>query len=113
MLRFRTLGVTHVHFLEPAGGVWALFAQQAEHQQYRPRYGLHSGQVPQSAVDLGVIPAGQLVGAAAIVWHPDFDLAERGELEAPAGRAACRSIFDAAGAPPANRVAQGHQNNLL
>jgi len=74
VLSFRTNGVTHVIVWDDNGVATLFFMQQAESQQYRPRYGINSGNNMQTVAK--VASKNQLKGAIGIGWDPSFDIAE-------------------------------------
>ncbi|MBW3661728.1 MAG: ABC transporter substrate-binding protein [Actinobacteria bacterium] len=73
VLRFNTRGVTHVLFLEETSLLAALFMRQADPQEYRPRYGLHSLNGPQAGL-IPNVPERQLHGAIGIGYAPVLDV---------------------------------------
>lgn len=99
VLRFKTLGITHVKIIESNALLAFLFMTSAENQDYRPRYGLTS-QNGNTAL-AALVPEGQLDGAVGIGWIPSFDVpaSERPQTEAARG---CLDRFAAAGEEPAN-----------
>jgi hypothetical protein len=94
VLRFRSDGVTHVLPMEVNS--LAFFAQPAESQRYRPRYGLSTAANPQSFAG-NLIPYAQLNGAMGLGWSPALDLPpaanpENGPYSGP-GRAYCLKVL--------------------
>lgn len=73
VLRFRADGITHVFFVQAAGGVPLYFMQGAEQQRYYPRYALSSFEVPGFFLQ-GQVPEAQLANSAGIGWAPFFDV---------------------------------------
>lgn len=102
ILRFKSVGVTHVIILEGAAGIAGgghlmfLFTNQAEPQAYRPRYGLNSG-VGLNGVSPQT-PEGQLDGARAVGWVDPYDMPESKRLDNATVRR-CRRIMKRAGLP--------------
>jgi hypothetical protein len=77
ILRLRSDKVTHVMFLENAGILPYLFMPAAEGQEYRPRYGLSSADIPFTLE--GQVGPEQLSGSVGVGWTPpnDVDLSRR------------------------------------
>jgi hypothetical protein len=73
VLQFKAAGVTHVFFVQAAGGLPLYFMQGADSQQYYPRYALSSYEVPGFFLE-GQVPASQLRNAMGVGWEPFFDL---------------------------------------
>lgn len=71
-LRFKSNGVTHVLFV-PGFGQAFFFMQNAESQNYRPRYEIESNMAPGVLFESGV-PDAQLVGSMGLGWRPQFDV---------------------------------------
>jgi hypothetical protein len=98
VLKFRNNGVTHVLPMEVNS--LGFFAQPAESQGYRPRYGLSSAVKAQSYAG-SLIPYRQLNGAMGLGWAPAIDLPESAVKEggpyAGPGRAACLDVMKRAG----------------
>jgi len=106
VLQFKTAGITHVFFVQAAGGLPLYFMQGADSQQYFPRYALSSFEVPGFFLQ-GQAPASQLRNAMGIGWEPFFDLKA---AELPSRPARCpagttpvprRSTTSSAGSSPA------------
>ena len=74
VLRFRSSGVTHVLIFESNAIATLLFANNADSQGYRPRYGVTSGNGHQVLIDAGAFPQGQLNGTVGIGWLPSIDI---------------------------------------
>ena len=99
VLRFRSNGVTH--FLPGEVNSASFFAQNAERQNYRPRYALNTDVGAQLEAGT-LIPTAQLNGALGIGWAPVIDLpageaTARPDYVGP-GRAHCLAVMKAAGA---------------
>ena len=105
VLQFKTLGVTHVFFVQAAGGLPLYFMQGADTQQYFPRYALSSFEVPGFFLQ-GQAPATQLVNAMGIGWEPFFDL-KADQLPSRLAEKRCLDVVTAGGEPNKNR-----QSNL-
>jgi hypothetical protein len=89
VLKFKTDNVTHVIPLEVNGQVF--FAQQADKQQYKPRYGINSASGTQAYLG-SLIPSSQLNGAVGLGYFPSIDLPasrnpDNGPYSGPARRA--------------------------
>lgn len=98
VLRFRSDGVTHVLPMEVNS--MAFFAQPAENQRYRPRYGLSSF-TGANAYAGSLVPYSQLNGAVGLGWFPTLDLPQSmtgddSPYSGP-GRARCLEIYKDAG----------------
>lgn len=95
ILRFRSRGVTHVLFLEETSLLTALFMRQAEPQEYRPRYGVHSLQGGQAGL-VPNVPARQLHGAIGIGYAPVFDVPVQDAPTTP-GQQKCIKLMEREG----------------
>jgi hypothetical protein len=80
-VRYKGEGITHVMIMEGGGAIALFFMQSAERQQYRPRYGLHSGSGGTAIADL--LAAGgeqdarnQLDDSVMVGWTPTIDVRE-------------------------------------
>lgn len=100
VLRFKNAGITHVI----GDFSIALFAQAAESQRYRPRYGISS---LSGGVALPLyVPSVQLNGTLGIGWSPQGDVdsaQDPGDVSSAEPR--CRKIMQAAGEPTDSRLA--------
>ena len=100
VLRFKDAGVTHVI----GDFSIALFAQSAESQRYRPRYGISS---LSGGIALPLyVPSVQLNGALGIGWSPQGDVdagQDPGDVSAAEPR--CRKVMQDAGEPTDSRLA--------
>ncbi len=67
VLRFKADGITHVLFCDL--GLF-VFAQQAESQRYRPRYGVSTFNTPVLFLQ-GLVANAQLAGSVGVGWAPD------------------------------------------
>lgn len=104
VLQFRSAGVTHVMFFEPWVG-YAVFMQQAEGQNYRPRYGLNSFAIPQIIIETGIVPVEQFHNSRLVGWLTNFDVpAFKGTT--PTLRL-CNEIYRKAGVTFPDRNAKG------
>jgi ABC-type branched-subunit amino acid transport system substrate-binding protein len=98
ILRFRADNVTHVLPMEVNS--LGFFAQSAEAQRYRPRYGLNSATSAQQFAG-NLVPYAQLKGAIGLGWSPALDLPpafnpDNGQYSGP-GKAHCLAVLEAAG----------------
>jgi hypothetical protein len=105
VLQFKAAGITHVFFLQAAGGLPLYFMQGADSQQYFPRYALSSWEVPGFFLE-GNAPATQLANAMGIGWEPFFDVKAAQFPSRPAEKR-CFEIVRAGGEVNTNR-----QSNL-
>jgi hypothetical protein len=95
VLRFRSEGVSNVMFFEPWVG-WVLFAQNANSQSWKPSYGFSSQSIVWVAIQTGLVPTQQLVGAKAVSWNPGVDIPPEGRGQWPR-MALCLDIYEKAG----------------
>ena len=74
VLQFQSANVTHLLDLPPvAAEIW-LFQAAAEQQQYRPRYGFTSFNLPLSVEEnASIVPPKQQIGSMGIGWQPYND----------------------------------------
>ena len=107
VLQFKADGITHVLFCDL--GLF-VFAQQAESQRYRPRYGVSTFNTPVLFLQ-GLVPDAQLVGSMGVGWAPtlDVDYERDPRASGPPGEAACRDLARKRGLTyaPDRRLAQG------
>lgn len=79
-VRYKNDGITHVMFMDLGGNLAFFFMQAAERQQYRPRYGMHSGSGNTAIANVFRGSSGaedarrQLENAVAIGWVPTIDV---------------------------------------
>ena len=74
VLRFRSSGVTHLLIFDANAIATLLFANNADSQGYRPRWGVNTGNGLQVLLDSGSFPRGQLNGTVGIGWWPNIDI---------------------------------------
>ena len=74
VLRFRSNNVTHVIIFEASAIISLLFANAADSQGYKPRYGANTQTGQQALIDTGAYPRGQLNGTVGIGWLPGLDI---------------------------------------
>ena len=103
VLRLRQQGVDHVMILDEAT-IAFFFMPQAESQSYRPRYGMHSQNIPQ-VLSINV-PAAQLHRAVGGGWVPTLDVDFPQDPGGSPGAARCGSIYHDAGINFSDRVTQ-------
>jgi hypothetical protein len=70
-VRFRGKGIDHVIFLPSAGVITTVFPVAAEDQQYRPRYGITTAELPNNMTSNS--PPGQLDNALLVGWSTSTD----------------------------------------
>jgi hypothetical protein len=90
VLRFQADGITHVLFCDL--GLF-VFAEQAETQHYRPRYGVSTFNTPVLFLQ-GIVPDAQLAGAVGVGFIPSLDVDDAhdpGPAAMPAA-AQCRAV---------------------
>ncbi len=108
VVTFKSENITHVMILDIGANNAFFFMQQAEKQQYRPRYGLTSQSGGTALADLlGEDARGQLKGARGIGWVPVVDLrAEDNDwVNQPMKR--CIALMKKAGVEMSSSNAQG------
>ncbi|MCU1691733.1 MAG: hypothetical protein JWM64_824, partial [Frankiales bacterium] len=92
VLQFSGNGVTHVI---SADSSLVNFQTSASSQGYRPRYGIHTYNAPQTFLE-GNSPAGQNNGALGVGWSPSFDVSDTNDTGdiGPAEKL-CKEIYAA------------------
>jgi hypothetical protein len=101
VLRFRSSGVTHVVLVDDNGVATLFFANNAESQSYRPRYGITSGSIMQTQLSAGLISRNQARGATGTGVNPVLDVpdgASKTGRYANRERRQCDEIMRAGGA---------------
>jgi hypothetical protein len=106
VLRFKAAGVTHVFFVQAAGGLPVYFMQGADSQQYFPRYALSSYEVPGFFLE-GNAPATQLRNAMGIGWVPFFDV-KAAQLPTRPAEKRCFDVVAAGGQGESNAHRQSN-----
>lgn len=106
VLRFRSNGVTHVVIFDNNGGVTLFFGQNAENQNYRPRYGITTANYVQALIEGGNLNPRQARGAAGLGYLPLIDLRPQDNpVDGPysnATRRLCLDIYRKAGIDVSN-----------
>lgn len=105
VLKFRSEGITHVFFVQAAGGIPLYFMQGAEQQGYFPKYAVSSFEVPGFFLQDNA-PERQLQNASGIGWAPFFDV-KAGELPPTPAERRCFDVIAKGGERNAHR-----QSNL-
>ncbi|MGH2784154.1 MAG: hypothetical protein ACRDJ1_02725 [Actinomycetota bacterium] len=106
VLRFADIGITHVMILDGSAGICAgaclgyQFMNQAESQQYRPRYGFNEYNYADTSVGT-LYPANQLLRSVAVVWSDDQAADDVG-WRPNAAREACYKLMRDNGVPMEN-----------
>lgn len=95
VLRFRSKGITHVLAISKSGQAVAYFAIAAQNQNYYPRFGLTSLELP--AALRTVLSARQLEGARGVGWLPVYDVPLTAQPPATPDRRDCLAAMTAAG----------------
>jgi len=90
VLRFKTLDISHVILFERQGEMTLFFLNEAEAQDYHPRYGLTSSSGNSQIV--GSVPEGQLAGARSIGWFPYNDLTPEDSAKLPPNPSRARCV---------------------
>jgi ABC-type branched-subunit amino acid transport system substrate-binding protein len=93
VLRFKSIGIDRVVFLEGGGDLALLFMNAAESQTYRPRYGLNSQDAGQ--VMAANVPAAQLHAAVGIGWLPGTDVPAQNDPPNWPARQRCIDVMKA------------------
>jgi hypothetical protein len=98
VLQFSSANVTHVLDLPPvAAEVW-LFQGAAEQQQYRPRYGFTSFNLPLAMTEnSGIVPPRQQIGSMGIGWQPYNDVNAAKDPGPVPGRKRCLDALSKGG----------------
>jgi hypothetical protein len=95
VLRFRSRGIDRIIFVEGVPIIPFFFLNEAEHQGYRPRYGLSSYENGRwLALNA---PRTQLVGSLGVGWRPVDDVTAPKDAGANPVRDLCLEIFSKAG----------------
>jgi hypothetical protein len=76
-LKFASDGVTHIVVFEGNGGLSLFFMNQAEAQQYHPRYGVNSTSGLEVLIEAGDVQRDQARGALGFGFMPGIDLPEK------------------------------------
>lgn len=103
VLRLRAANIDHVMILDE-GTMSFFFMPAAESQGFRPRYGLHSQNIPQ--VLAANVPAAQLGGSIGAGWVPTLDVDFAQDPDDQPAAAQCRAVYEQAGISFADRVAE-------
>jgi hypothetical protein len=88
VLRFRSDGITHV--VDTDEFVF-LFMQNAESQDYRPRYAINTLNGPALLLQ-GIVPPRQLGGSVGLGWAPTFDVDGQHNVDPPGARV-CEDVM--------------------
>jgi hypothetical protein len=84
VLKFKTIGVTHVVGVELNAWLQGFFALYGSQQEYYPRYGWTSNQVPTNAQ--AVVPHKALVNSVILGFYPTFDTENQSDYPAETRR---------------------------
>ena len=103
VLRLRAANIDHVMILDE-GTMSFFFMPAAESQGFRPRYGLHSQNIPQ--VLAANVPAAQLSGSIGAGWVPTLDVDFEQDPEDQPAAAQCRAVYEQAGIVFPDRAAE-------
>lgn len=97
VLRFRSEDVRNVLIVDNAGSMTSFFVQEAQSQQYYPRYGLNSQNAAQTLLSGGAISEQSMADAVGIGWVPRLDLTaydySKDTGTANATRARCQQVM--------------------
>lgn len=101
VLRFSSLKVSHVLFLQPRGTLTLFFLREAQSQGYFPRYGFNSQDAAQVVLDLAqaggqrAVSPRNFVNSVGIGWDPVIDVpSEADDSPVPPERATCRKLLE-------------------
>lgn len=100
VLRFKSKGIDHVMFI-PSYALPFFFMQNAESQNYRPRYAVESGSVPGQAQT--AIPKAQFRGAVGMGWRPQFDVLDN-QFPYTAQEKRCFAVMEKGGQDVKSRI---------
>lgn len=103
VLKFRSRGVTHVVGVELNAFLQGFFALYGSQQDYYPRYGWTSNQVPTNVKE--VAPDRALVGSLVLGFYPMFDTEDQSTY--PAETRACFTLLKSKGVP----IGSGNQRS--
>ena len=91
VLRFKSLGIDRVLFLQLGVNGPLFFMQSAESQDYRPRYALSTTDAPTALVPL--VPAAQLQGSVGMGWMPVIDVPAAQDAPSAPARKTCLDLI--------------------
>jgi hypothetical protein len=95
VLRFRSMGITHVFVLDPGGLETFGWMAEAEAQSYRPKYAIDTRNYP--FLQQSQSPAGQLANARGIGWVPSADVGVQPDAELTAADRRCLAVVAKSG----------------
>ncbi|MDP9100808.1 MAG: hypothetical protein M3N21_01480 [Actinomycetota bacterium] len=99
LLKFKADGVTHVIIMDDNGVATLFFMRDAQNQNYRPRYGITSGN-NMHLLASGLVDPSQLTGATGIGWivtgDTDAGKVPTGKYATP-NRTRCNAVMSQAG----------------
>lgn len=104
VLRFQTLGITHVLMLDgPSGAcksgcMGTLFLRRADSQEYFPRYGFNANNIPKDAQEAGLYPERQLRRSVVVEWSDANKFYDEG-YKVNQTRERCYELMRDAGVP--------------
>jgi hypothetical protein len=111
IVQFRAAGINHVMFAA-SGELPFFFMTEADSQQWRPKWGLSTNDVPDTQVDRGV-PTDELQNAVAVGWQPANDIGDANyPLHDPA-RMKCEAIMKKYGSAPSAFYSDSHCDSLF
>jgi hypothetical protein len=105
VLRFKAMGITHMLFASPGGGVPTYFMTAAQNQDYEPRYALSSWDAPSVVQQLA--PREQLDDTVGMGYLPVLDVDQARDPGYNASARACLKIYVDRGFDTSNRLAVG------
>ncbi len=92
VLRFKQKGINRVLMWEgPGGGIWLIFAREAESQGYRPDYGVTSDENPREISEQ--MPEEQLPGTKGYGWSLTYDVSDKKQPPLTAKEKRCFAIM--------------------
>lgn len=91
VLRFKSMGINRVLFLQLGVNGPFFFMRAAESQNYRPRYAVSSTDAPTALTPL--VPAAQLEGSIGLGWLPVIDVPAAQDAPSAPTRKACLDVI--------------------
>lgn len=106
VLRFRSKGITHVLSISKSGTALAFFGLAAQNQNYYPKYGLSSLELP--AALRTVLSKRQLEGSRGVGWLPVYDVPISKQPPATPDLRDCLAAMGQAGESTSSSTSRGY-----